>query len=81
VNGRYRNLAPREFQLLALLINADGKVLSRNKLLKQIWGYDESMEINTRTVEQHIACLRSKLLSEKRRIATVKNFGYKINRS
>lgn len=78
VNGKFRKLAPREFQLLTLLIEADGKVLSRDLLLKRIWGYDESMEINTRTVDQHIARLRRNLLSERKRIATVKNYGYTI---
>ena len=78
VNGKYRKLSPREFQLLELLIEADGKVLSREQLLKRIWGYDQSMDINTRTVDQHIARLRRNLLSERKRIATIKNFGYTI---
>jgi len=78
VNGKYRKLAPREFELLTLLVEADGKVLSREQLLKRIWGYDQSMEIDTRTVDQHIARLRRNLLSERKRIVTVKNYGYTI---
>ena len=78
VNGKYRHLAPREFELLALLIEANGKVISREDLLKRIWGIDESMEISTRTVDQHVARLRRGLLVEKRRVVTVRNLGYRI---
>ncbi len=78
VSGKYRKLAPREFQLLKLLIEAKGKVLSRDHLLEKIWGYDKSMAISTRTVDQHVARLRRKLLAEKERIVTVTNFGYQI---
>lgn len=78
VNGKHRHLSPREFELLTLLIKARGKVISRDQLLKSIWGIDKSMEISTRTVDQHVARLRRSLLSEKRRIITVKNLGYRI---
>ncbi|UPT74754.1 MAG: response regulator transcription factor [Elusimicrobiota bacterium] len=78
VNGKPKHLAPREFQLLKLLIEANGHVLSREELLKTIWGYDESLGISTRTVDQHVARLRRSLASERKRIVTVKNFGYRI---
>jgi len=78
VNGKYRRLPPREFKLLTLLIEADGRTLTREDLLQRIWGIDESMEVDTRTVDQHIARLRRNLLSEKRRIVTVKGTGYRI---
>ena len=78
VHGKFRKLAPREFQLLKLLIEAKGKVISRDSLLEKIWGYDKSMDISTRTVDQHIARLRRKLLSERDRITTVTNSGYQI---
>jgi DNA-binding response OmpR family regulator len=78
VNGKHRPVTPRELELLTLLIDADGEVLSREDLLKRIWGYDESLDVSTRTVDQHIARLRRCLLLEKRRIVTVKGAGYKI---
>ena len=78
VKGREVSLPPREFQLLKLLVEARGKVLTREQLAKCIWGDDDSMEIDIRTVDQHIARLRKKLLSEKSRIVTVNNFGYQI---
>ncbi len=78
VRGKPARLAPKEFAILKLLIEADGKVLSRDQLLHSIWGHDEDMEIDTRTVDQHIARLRRKLNLESARIATVPNFGYQM---
>ena len=71
-------LSPKEFEFLKLLIQAQGKVLSRDRLLETVWGADQSMEIDTRTVDQHVARLRRKLGAEGERIVTVKNAGYKI---
>jgi len=42
------------------------------------WGYDRSMEIDTRTIDQHVARLREKLGPEGAVLATVKNVGYRI---
>ncbi len=78
VKGKRAELTPKEFELLKLLIEANGKVLSRDQLLERIWGHGKDMEIDTRTVDQHIARLRHKLKSESVRIATVTNFGYQI---
>jgi DNA-binding response OmpR family regulator len=78
VNGKLANLAPKEFAILKLLIEANGKVLSREQVLHTIWGHEEDMEIDTRTVDQHIARLRKKLRSEAERITTVPNFGYQV---
>lgn len=78
VAGKPANLAPKEFAILKLLIEANGKVLSRDQLLQMIWGHEKDMEIDTRTVDQHIARLRRKLKSERDRIVTVPNFGYQI---
>ena len=78
VAGKPADLAPKEFAILKLLIEANGKVLSRDQLLQMIWGHEKDMEIDTRTVDQHIARLRRKLRSERDRIVTVPNFGYQI---
>jgi DNA-binding response OmpR family regulator len=78
VRGKMAHLAPKEFAILKLLIEANGKVLSRDQLLQMIWGHEEDMEIDTRTVDQHIARLRRKLNVESDRITTVPNFGYQI---
>jgi DNA-binding response OmpR family regulator len=78
VKGQPVHLAPKELAILKILIEASGKVLSRDKLLEVIWGHDQSMEIDTRTVDQHVARLRRKLGSEGSRIVTVTNFGYQL---
>lgn len=72
-------LTAKEFELLKTLINANGRVLSRDYLLDTIWGFDEAIEIQTRTVDVHITTLRKKLKVEARRIITVKNYGYRFD--
>lgn len=79
VKGQLAYLAPKEFAILKLLVEANGKVLSREQLLQLIWGHDKDIEIDTRTVDQHIARLRRKLRSEADRIKTVPNFGYQVS--
>ena len=78
VGDKEVRLSPKEFEFLKLLVQAQGKVLSRDRLLELVWGTDQSMEIDTRTVDQHVARLRRKLGSEGERIVTVKNAGYKM---
>ena len=60
------------------MIKANGRVLSRDYLLDSIWGFDQAVEIQTRTVDVHITTLRKKLKSESKRIVTVKNYGYRF---
>lgn len=71
-------LTSKEFELLRTLIKAKGRVLSRDYLLDNIWGFDNAVEIETRTVDVHIRTLRKKLKSEAKRILTVKNYGYRF---
>jgi len=71
-------LTSKEFELLKTLIQAKGRVLSRDYLLDNIWGFDHAIEIQTRTVDVHIRTLRKKLKSEAKRIITVKNYGYRF---
>ena len=78
VHGKPVKLAPREFQILQLLIEAKGKVLSREQLLTSLWGDEKSYDIDIRGVDQHIARLRRKLLSERSLITTLSNFGYQV---
>ena len=78
VKGKLTELTAKEFELLKTLIKAHGRALSRDYLLDTIWGFDNAMEIQTRTVDVHIRTLRKKLKSEARRIVTVKNYGYRF---
>jgi len=72
-------LSSKEFEFLKILIQAKGKALTRDQLLEQVWGHDPSLEIDTRTIDQHIARLRDKLGIEAERVITVKNVGYRFN--
>ena len=71
-------VSSKEFEFLKCLVLAKGKVLTRDQLLEKIWGYDNALEIDTRTVDQHIARLRDKLGPEASRVITVKNVGYRL---
>ena len=78
LKGKPVSLSSKEFEFLKILIQAHGKASTRDQLLERVWGYDRSMDIDTRTVDQHIARLRDKLGSEARRVITVKNVGYRF---
>jgi len=76
--GKEIALTSKEFEFLKLLLQAGGRALTRDQILEKVWGYDRSMEIDTRTVDQHVARLREKLGAEAPLVATVKNVGYRI---
>jgi len=76
VEGEPVQLTYREFELLRYLLLNCGIVLSRNKLMDSVWGYDYAGE--SRTVDMHIKSLRQKLGSAGDYIKTVRNVGYKI---
>jgi two-component system response regulator VicR len=78
VNGKPVVLSSKEFEFIKCLIQANGRALTRDQLMEKVWGYDKSAEIDTRTIDQHIARLREKLASEADRIITVKNVGYRF---
>jgi phosphate regulon transcriptional regulator PhoB len=78
VEGRPVELTPKEFDLLHALLDAAGRVLSREHLLNRVWGYARADEIESRTVDVHIRRLRAKLGAEERRIATIKGVGYRL---
>ncbi len=77
--GEPVELAALEFRLLRYLVEHRGEVLSRERLLDDVWGYDA--EVYSRTVDQHIATLRRKIETDSRRprhIVTVHGMGYKL---
>jgi two-component system alkaline phosphatase synthesis response regulator PhoP len=78
-DGKPLALSAREFQLLRYLIEHRGAALSREELLRDVWGYDASL--STRTVDVHIAWLRQKLEPDPknpRYILTLLGIGYKF---
>jgi phosphate regulon transcriptional regulator PhoB len=79
VDGRPVELTAKEFGLLAALMRADGRVLSREQLLEAVWGYQNAVEIESRTVDVHVRRLREKLGTEARRVVTVKAVGYRFD--
>jgi two-component system alkaline phosphatase synthesis response regulator PhoP len=76
VGGENITLTIKEFDLLVCLARNKNMVLSREQLLKQVWGYDFTGE--TRTVDTHILTLRSKLGPAGALIETIRGLGYKI---
>lgn len=76
VNGEKLTLTLKEYELLAALMKAGGRVLGRDKLLSDVWGYDFKGE--SRTLDVHIRTLRSKLGSCGNIIETVRGVGYRI---
>lgn len=76
VGGRELILTFKEFELLHYLMRNEGLVLSRDKLLEEVWGYDYEGE--TRTVDVHIRSLRQKLEDAADLIDTVRGVGYRI---
>ncbi|HXG01865.1 MAG TPA: response regulator [Candidatus Binatia bacterium] len=78
VDGAAVALTPREFDLLHALMEAGGRVLSREHLLGRVWGYARAEEIESRTVDVHVRRLRAKLGSEGRRVTTIKGVGYRL---
>lgn len=78
VDGNPTELTLKEFELLKILIENRGKVLSRNLLLDEVWGYDYFGE--TRTVDVHIRHLRKKIGDDETGdfIETIRGVGYKM---
>jgi len=74
--GRPIELRTQEFDLLWVLADNRGRVLSRDKLLELAWGYDFAGQ--TRTVDVHVAHLRDKLAGSNVEIETVWGVGYKL---
>ena len=76
VNGSPVVLTFKEFELLCCLMENEGIVLSRDRLLSKVWGYDFDGE--TRTVDVHIRTLRQKLGLGGNYIETIRGVGYKM---
>jgi DNA-binding response OmpR family regulator len=83
VGGAPVTLTPVEFRLLTTLIEADGRVLTRDQLLDALYG-DESADVLDRTIDVHVGRLRDKLndpAEQPRYIATVRGVGYRAARA
>jgi two-component system alkaline phosphatase synthesis response regulator PhoP len=78
-DGRTVSVSAKEFQLLRYFVEHRGSTLSRQELLREVWGYDVTP--SSRTVDVHVAWLRQKLEKDPRNpqfILTVVGLGYKF---
>ena len=76
VDGEAIRLTRREFELLRFLVENKNRVLSRDRLLERVWGYDRFIE--TRSVDVHVGRLRAKLGTVGTQIETVVGLGYRF---
>lgn len=76
IDGHEIALSPKEYTLLVILVENKGKVISREQLLNQVWGYNYYGGL--RTVDTHINRLRMKLENKGDCINTIRGFGYKF---
>jgi DNA-binding response OmpR family regulator len=74
--GKAVPLTSKEFRILQVLLSARGRVLSRESILRKVWG--EGTHVIDRTVDVHIAKIRQKIPFLSEAIETVKDVGYKL---
>jgi two-component system alkaline phosphatase synthesis response regulator PhoP len=76
VDGAPVRLTRREFELLQYLVQNKNRVVSRDRLLERVWGYERFVE--TRSVDVHVGRLRNKLRTAGQQIETVVGLGYRF---
>jgi DNA-binding response OmpR family regulator len=76
VDGKPVRLTRREFELLRYLVHNKNRVVSRDRLLERVWGYERVVE--TRSVDVHVGRLRGKLRDAGQQIETVIGLGYRF---
>ncbi|OGS14464.1 MAG: hypothetical protein A2234_04170 [Elusimicrobia bacterium RIFOXYA2_FULL_58_8] len=79
VSGSLIDLAPKEFEILYLMVKKSGRVMTRQFLMERIWG--RPYENTSRVVDTHIKTLRKSLGKVQNRLITVEGFGYKWDES
>lgn len=79
VDGKGVELTFKEFELLKLFMQNPEMVLNRDLIMERVWGFDFAGE--SRTLDMHIKTLRQKLGNEGSRITTVRNVGYRMDKS
>lgn len=82
VDGELVSLALREFELLSYLMENSGRVVTRESLMQNVWGWDYMGD--TKTIDVHVKRLRSKIESDPSaplRISTIRGVGYRYERS
>lgn len=77
VDGKELDLRTKEYDLLLTLASRPGVVLTRESLLRQVWGRD--YDVDTRTIDVHINRLRTRLTGSDTEIETVRGVGYRLS--
>lgn len=78
LEGTPIDLTEKEYRLLQELLEAKGRVLTRETLLERVWGHQKFFNLETRTVDVHMSRLRNKLGPSSSNIITVRNVGYRM---
>jgi two-component system response regulator RegX3 len=81
-NGESLSFTRREIEILQYLDGNSSRPVSRDELLHKVWGYAKNADLETRTVDIHIAKLRRKIEpdpSQPRYLITVRGLGYRLN--
>lgn len=76
IDSQPLDLSPKEYELLAFLVENKGKALSRQQILNQVWNYDYFGDL--RTVDTHINRLRTKLGEKNALVQTIRGYGYRF---
>jgi len=76
VEGEETKFTAMEFKLLLYLARRFGKLQSKAEILKQVWGYDDS--VSSRTVDTHVQRIRRKIGSMHYHLETIRGFGYRL---
>lgn len=76
VNGQEIHLSPKEYNILLILAENKGKIVSRERLMNLVWGYEYYGGL--RTVDTHMNRLRIKLGEKGESICTIRGFGYRF---
>ena len=74
--GEEIRFTPKEFELFRYLVERAGRVLTRERLLERVWGYESDVE--TRSIDAHIRRLRLKLGPARKHIETIVGIGYRF---
>ena len=75
--GEELGLRPKEFELLALLLSEAGRVVTRERIMRDVW--DTDWMGSTKTLDTHVLALRGKIGAES--ITTLRGVGYRLERS
>ncbi len=78
LDGRRFELTTTEFKLLSLMLERRGRTMTRDTLLSEVWGY-QNTSLDTRTVDTHMRRLREKLGKYSGRLETIRGEGYRFN--